>query len=691
MSAPLTIAVPVYEGREQVLACLQSVVRHAAGTTTPFEVLVIDDASPDPAIVPALEALVAQARASDPPVSIRLLRNPENLGFVGTVNRAFEECAGDVVLLNADTVVTHGWLDRMVEATSADDVATVTPLSNEGSICTLPPSVIDAFGLQGDDPRIDDCAVFVAAASAGMRPEVITGVGFCMFVSRDAFDRCGPFDQDAYGRGYGEEVDFCLRAGRLGMRHLVEDSTYVHHHGAVSFGDEAHEQRRDASRFLHKRFRWFRAANRQERRRDPLAVTFAALELGLADRDPNRPHVLHLLHGPPDNIGGTEKHLNALIDALVAEFDFSILYPVESGFVLATRWWSDRGVIEHRFLLPGSVRWVSQLEDPLAGEALRTALDLFDVDIVHVQNVIGHSLTPLAVLGDFDGRVVCSIHDLFLTCPHHSLLYRDDQSCGLPEDRSVCARCLPETEGLPIEHLDRQRARVAELVDHVDHWIFASQSSADFFHRVYDLAPGAVSVIEHGTTIADPRRGQPDEGLILDEPLRLAFVGRGWPKKGLGMVNRLADEMAGTSVEVHHFGELVGEASVHLRGHGTYDNEVLGDLLALAGIQVVLLPGSVPESFGLVLTEAILAGVPVIGTTFGALGERIRAHGVGWTVDPADADGLVELVTRLDANRWEILRASRRAGRTPVETVAQTAPRYGALYRGGTDEREDQG
>ncbi len=179
--------------------------------------------------------------------------------------------------------------------------------------------------------------------------------------------------------------------------------------------------------------------------------------------------------------------------------------------------------------------------------------------------------------------------------------------------------------------------------------------------------------------------------MIRDEPLRLAFVGRGWPKKGLGVVNALADELADTSIEVHHFGELVGPASPELHQHGTYDNEALGDLLALAGIQVVLLPGSVPESFGLVLTEAILAGVPVIGTTFGALGERIRNHGVGWTVDPADAEGLVELVSRLDANRWEILRASRRAAGTPVETVAQTAPRYGALYRGGTDEREDHG
>ncbi len=682
----VTVVVPVYDGLEQVRACLDSVVRHAEATAASFEVLVIDDASPEPAISTHLDEWAAATH----PVGVRLLRNARNLGFVGTVNRGFAECDGDVVLLNADTVVTAGWLDRMLEA-AGPDVATVTPLTNEGSICTVPRAVIDAFDLDGTDPRIDECAAFVARASAGMRPEVITGVGFCMYVSRHAYARCGPFDEDAYGRGYGEEVDFCLRAGRLGLVHVVEDSTYVHHHGAVSFGDEAHDNRRDASRFLHKRFRWFRAANRQERRADPLAVTFTALELGLTERDPDRLHVLHLLHGPPDNIGGTEKHLEALIAALVDEIDFAILFPVESGFVLTTRWGSDHGVVEHRFLLPGSVRWVTQLDDAVAAEALRTALDLFDFDVVHIQNLIGHSLAPLSVLGDFEGRVVCSIHDLFLTCPHHSLLYRDDQACGLPDDLDVCARCLPETEGLEVGYLDQLRGRVADQLDHVDRWVFASQASADFFRRVYDLAEPSVTIIEHGTTIEHPRRGRLDESLVTDEPLRLAFVGRGWPKKGLGAVNRLADAVADRAIEVHHFGELVGEASDQVHLHGPYDNEVLGDLLALAGIQVVLLPGSVAETFGLVLTEAVLAGVPVIGASFGALGERIRTHGVGWTIDPADPDELAELVGRLDANRWEILRAARRALATPVETVAQTAPRYGALYRGGTDDHEDRG
>ena len=94
---------------------------------------------------------------------------------------------------------------------------------------------------------------------------MISGVGFCMYVTRRALDLCGPFDEDTFGRGYGEEVDFCLRATRLGLRHLVEDSTFVYHRGGVSFADERDDRMRVASRVLHRRYRFFRAANRAER------------------------------------------------------------------------------------------------------------------------------------------------------------------------------------------------------------------------------------------------------------------------------------------------------------------------------------------------------------------------------------------------------------------------------------------
>jgi glycosyltransferase involved in cell wall biosynthesis len=163
--------------------------------------------------------------------------------------------------------------------------------------------------------------------------------------------------------------------------------------------------------------------------------------------------------------------------------------------------------------------------------------------------------------------------------------------------------------------------------------------------------------------------------------LRVAFVGLGWSKKGLDAVNELAEAFRGTSVEIHHFGELKDPSSPRLHTHGPFDNEMLPELLHRAGIQIVLLPGPYAETFGHVMTEALIAGVPVIGARYGALGERIRATGAGWTIDPTEVTGIQHLIADLDRCRSEVLRATRRAIAARVESIGGTAPRYATLYR----------
>jgi glycosyltransferase involved in cell wall biosynthesis len=195
-----------------------------------------------------------------------------------------------------------------------------------------------------------------------------------------------------------------------------------------------------------------------------------------------------------------------------------------------------------------------------------------------------------------------------------------------------------------------------------------------------------VELIEHGSVIRLGRRGrEPDADLILDEPLRVAFVGLGWGKKGLDAVNALVEAFSESSVEIHHFGELKEPASAQLHSHGPYDHEYLPELLRRAGIQIVLLPGPYAETFGIVMSESLVAGLPVIGARYGALGERIRAYGAGWTIDPMDHAGIVALIDHLDRCRDEVLRATRRVLDVPLETVADTAHRYASLYRGSRE------
>jgi len=229
--------------------------------------------------------------------------------------------------------------------------------------------------------------------------------------------------------------------------------------------------------------------------------------------------------------------------------------------------------------------------------------------------------------------------------------------------------------------LNEFRATAARLIDAVDHWVFASQSAADYFLRVYELDSSRIEIIEHGSVIRLGRRTkEPDEQLLREEPLRVAFVGLGWSKKGLDVVNELAEAFRDSSIELHHFGNLKQPASPELHAHGPYDNEFLPDLLHRAGIQVVLLPGPYAETFGIVMSEALAAGIPVIGASYGALGERIRANGAGWTIDPTDPDGIRVVIERLDRSRDELVRVTRQVLRVSLESVADTAHRYAALY-----------
>lgn len=262
----IDIIIPVFNAADAVRDCLDALACRLPDWAT---VQVVDDESTDPAIAPLLQAhpLITDLR-------VRFVRNPENLGFVESVNRAVDRAMGDVVLLNSDTIVTHGWLECIARCAASDPtIATITPFSNNAEICSLPdfcrPNPVP------DDPE----AIARAAVEAGppTYPELPTGVGFCMFVRRAAWNAIGGFDTATYGRGYGEENDWCFRASGQGWRHVLCDDAYVVHVGGASFAETGHRPGGEQLERLLARYPHYNRVIADFIARDPIAPRRAAV------------------------------------------------------------------------------------------------------------------------------------------------------------------------------------------------------------------------------------------------------------------------------------------------------------------------------------------------------------------------------------------------------------------------------
>jgi GT2 family glycosyltransferase len=224
IGSPPVVVVPIHNALEALDACLASLDR----TLPPGSpVLLADDASPDPRIEPMARGWCERSR-----LDARYLRREHNLGFPANCNAAFAETGDDdVVLLNSDTVTTTGWLQQLARCADSDPrIATITPWSNNAEICSWP-----RFCEDNPAPEFPDAIAEAAAGLAPTYPELPTAVGFCMYVRRAALRRLGDFDAETFGRGYGEENDFCLRAAAMGWRNVLCDTAYVVHHGGASF------------------------------------------------------------------------------------------------------------------------------------------------------------------------------------------------------------------------------------------------------------------------------------------------------------------------------------------------------------------------------------------------------------------------------------------------------------------------
>jgi GT2 family glycosyltransferase len=233
----IDIIIPVYNACDDVLLCLSSLIEK---TDLAHRIIIVNDGDEER----TTEMLQAFESSFN---HVEILNNPKNIGYTKSVNRGIKcSNAGWVIVLNSDTIVSEGWLGRLMNcALSSDKIGMVGPLSNAASWQSIP-EIHDKNGDWHLNPlpegmSVDHFSKLVEQHSVREYPEVGVINGFCQLINMELLDEIGLLDEIAFPVGYGEENDMCARAVKAGYKLLIADDTYVFHAKSKSFG---HEQRK---------------------------------------------------------------------------------------------------------------------------------------------------------------------------------------------------------------------------------------------------------------------------------------------------------------------------------------------------------------------------------------------------------------------------------------------------------------
>ena len=235
-----------------------------------------------------------------------------------------------------------------------------------------------------------------------------------------------------------------------------------------------------------------------------------------------------------------------------------------------------------------------------------------------------------------------SAHDFALFCPRPHLIEEPSGVfCAFSIEPSRCARCLAATWTLPPGFQEERREVATQLAAAADVLEFPSAYMRREHLRLFPGIDPARTRVVPPRSLAEALPAAPRA--VRRPPLRIALAGAVHSHKGArefeAVVRSLA-EQGQHDFEWHVFG---GGDPVLLRRlrrlprtrvHGYYRAGSLPQRLRAAQIDLVLLPSIWPEAHCLVLDECAAAGVPVVAFDLGALGERIRAGGLGQVVDP---------------------------------------------------------
>lgn len=594
------VIIPVYDGFSETKACIESVL--GCANHQAWHTVVINDASPNPKVTAYLRELASKEL-------IELHENKTNLGFVATVNKGMRlHTDRDVILQNSDTLVANNWIDRMVAWAYRDDkVASVTPFSTNAEICSFPTlcksnHLVGKFSVAQTDQ-------FFANLADKKEITLPTGVGFSMYMRRDAIKAIGYFDEDAFGRGYGEENDWCRRAIAKGYRHLLATDVFVFHEGGVSFSEQKKARVENALQVLDKRYPSYHREVHQHIQENPAHSIRQKVQLDMLLNN-GTAKLLYVTHHMG---GGIQTHIEEMQDFFREQRDVLILRPSVMQGKDVELCYQKNG---YDFSLDFS------LQDDWS--VLLTVLRALNFERVHFHHLmrVPEKVWTIAQVLNLEYDV--TLHDYYMINGNPTLTDGSGIFVERLEERELkCVEHYPVPQGLT---LNQWHQKMKNFLLGANRVFSPSQACANIYQTYFPELKITVAfhvdseAIQNYPPVSIPRIGEKDK-------IRVAVIGAISREKGADVFEHTACHKDPLDrLEFHLIGYAYKPLRETVTQHGAYKNDDLQKIIREVNPHIIWFPAQWPETYCYVLSAAMLAGLPVLAPNVGSFPERLEGR-----------------------------------------------------------------
>lgn len=494
---PIDIIIPIFNAYDDLVLCMRSIRKYTDLTTD--RIVLINDCSTDARIRPYLETQAEE--------NVLVINNEENRGFSNNVNRGFQLTADrDVLLLNSDTIVTKNWVDKIVAcAYSAEEIGTVTPLSNSATLCSTP--IVCQDNPIPENVSIDEYAAIIERCSLRRYPRITVAVGFCMFIKRKVIEKVGEFDAETFQRGYGEENDFCNRAGLLGFVHVMCDDTFIYHKGTVSFNSEEKKQLiANHDMILEERYPIQMRRNHLYCVKNP--DQYIRDNINLFQRlYNNKRNLLYVVHSDfradsDDNTGGTQLHVRDMAMNMKDKYNVFVLGRTADKLRLSI--YNGNMPVDTFVFHVGDRPDYPVFRNTEHYKIYENILRAFKIELVHVHHISCLSFDIFYAAHALNIPIHMTLHDFYFVCPNKKLMSYGEQYCGGCEDTQNCRKCLKETCKISdtVNYISEWRSECRKALNMCEVIYTPSESTRDIFTSIYSELEGKIIPIYHGSEFA---------------------------------------------------------------------------------------------------------------------------------------------------------------------------------------------